>query len=77
MPVELWPVMQHRMAHYRAQRGSGASSQTTTSWSAACSPRCASWGPRPHATWTMGCHAPRSTGAGTGRGPARCWTSST
>lgn len=21
MPVELWPVMQHRMAHYRAQRG--------------------------------------------------------
>src|SRR3712207_2087149 len=21
MPVELWPVMQHRMGHYRAQRG--------------------------------------------------------
>src|ERR1043165_9365953 len=21
MPVELWPVMQHRMEHYRAQRG--------------------------------------------------------
>ena len=31
MPVELWPVMQHRMASYRARGASGGRRSTTTS----------------------------------------------
>ena len=56
MPVELWPVMQHRMEHYRDQRGKWwRLTSTRRAESRRCSPRSASAGrPRP-ATSTTAC----------------------
>ena len=71
MPVELWPVMQHRMDDYREPaRQVGLRRRATPTSRPACSPRSASRVRRPPATSTTDCPAPRSTGAGTGRTPA-------
>ena len=76
MPVELWPVMQHRMASYREQRGKWwqevdddlAERLLAGSPPAARARRASSTTVR---------RATSSTGAGTGRRPRRRSTSST
>ena len=74
MPVELWPLMQHRMdvlPHPAAASG-GAPRSSDGARARTCWPRSPTGAPPPPATSTTACRAPRSTGAGTGRRPARC-----
>ena len=44
MPVELWPVMQHRMDRYRGERGKWGFTAGTPSWSHGSWPPCATAG---------------------------------
>ena len=73
MPVELWPVMQHRMAHYRASAAEWwrCRDDDPSSSRVAAGRGRASRGRSPPATSTTGCRGPRSTGAGTGRRPSK------
>ena len=78
MPVDLWPVMRHRMDHYRAQRGRWFSARRTTPASRhRCWPSSASAAPARHAISTTAFRARRTTGDGTGPRRARCSTSCT
>ena len=45
MPVELWPLMQHRMETYRAERGKWGFAARRRRWSRGCSPSVARPGP--------------------------------
>ena len=78
MPVDLWPVMQHRMADYREQRGKWgftADPALEPGVLAAVRDRGPVTARDLDEEFAEG-RAPRSTGAGTGRRPARSSTTS-
>ena len=78
MPVELWPVMQHRMAAYRAQARQVGHDRGARELEARLMDEMRELGASTARDLDDGLPAGQgATGAGTGRRPARCSTTST